>query len=317
MAVPKTTVSPTGAEILYTTWRSIIQGDHQPSDEPYADILKKRVSLLSAWAQSQPNASQLKTLLGRVQEATAPNDRVTRASGLLEISKSLDKNPAIRDLLVDQAQDDLNIAFDKIYVLNPNGMKDISGTFNAFVQAFDELNKQVFKPRSEPTKYYFIATTLTVKNTEKMKEIAVKGVKEIYDSEFVAIFERFAETDNTDDLSKKLRELGEKYNKLLASSSVSDFVEINKRIKECEQFATLMPILKMSPVAKKQFDEMRSNIIKAVKSRRSMNSNQTSIPMLFIYAISTILFFAGVAMLCLKTKKILKISMRTSFGQGG
>jgi hypothetical protein len=307
MAVPKTTVSPTGTDILYTRWRSIIQGDHQPGDEPYADILKKRVSLLSAWAQSQPNASQLKTLLGRVQEATAPNDRITRASGLLEISKSLDKNPAIRDLLVDQAQDDLNIAFDKIYVLNPNGMKDISGIFNAFVQGFDELNKQVFKPRSEPTKYYFIATTLTAQNTEKMKEIAVKGVKEIYDSEFVAIFERFAETDNTDELSKQLTELGEKYNKLLASSSVSvsDYVEIDKRIKECKQFAALIPILKMSPVAKEQFDEMRSNIIKAVKSRRSMNSNRTSIPMLFIYAISTILFFAGVVMLCLKTKKIL------------
>ncbi len=291
----------TQGDILYTTWRSIIQGNHSPGDESYADIIKKRVNLLSAWAQSQPNASQLKTLLGRVQEETAPNDRVTRACSLLEIAKSLE-NPAIRDLLVDQAQDDLNIAFDKIYLLNPNEVRDISGLFHAFVKGFNELNMQIRKPRSEATKYYFIATALTAKNTEKIQEIAVQGAKEIYDSEFVAIFERFAETNNIDESSKRLTELGRKYRSLLVfqSVSLSDRTEIGKSIQQCEQIAVLVPLLETSPVAREQFDVMRSKIAKAVRSRKS---NEASIPILFIYAITAILIFALTTALFLKAKK--------------
>jgi hypothetical protein len=290
-----TSAAAQNATIIHATWRAWRQGISEPDDESYAAIMMKRVTVLYEWAKSQPNAPYLNNLLGRVQDDIAPKDRVARACGLLEVVKSLEKTP-IRDALIDQTQDDLNIAFDQVYLLNPHGLRAISGLFNEFVNGYNALIKQVFKDRLDLSKYYLISTTLTAQNAETMEQIGPLVAKESCDQLYITIFEAYAASNDTVQLASSLKELATSYEQVLTSSdfSPSDRLAIQERIRECKKYAALIPILNISPIARKEFAAMRARISELAKSRRPAKSNDSSMELL-ICALAAILLFAVIA----------------------
>jgi hypothetical protein len=305
-------VQKTNDTLVHDTWRAFRRGVNRPGDEPFAEIMKNRVKALYEWAESQPNRAYLNSLLGRVQDDIAPKDRVARACGLLELVKSLETTP-IRDALIDQTQDDLNIAFDTVYVLNLHGLRDISGLFNEFVNGYNALNKQVFKDRFHISKYYLISTTLTAQNTETMRTIEPLVAKESCDQLYITIFEAYAASNDTAKLASSLSELATSYEQLLKSPSfpVSDQLALQDSIRECKKYAALISILENSPLAQKEFATLRAKINDLAKDRRPMKSNNSSMELL-LYAFAAFLLLAVIALIY-RSKIVSNTSASSSY----
>lgn len=302
--------------VVYTPWRAFIKGGPAITNGMplYVEILRDRVVRLMAWAQSQPNATQFKTLLGRIQTTASSQDRIQRALSLLEECKALPKKSEIKDLLLDQVQDDLNIAFDESYLLHPKGLENIAPYFNDFVQGFNGLNTQGIKThRTEAgmTAYYFIATTIAEHNRTKLQaiqpqvqDVNAKLAKEILDQQYVSLLSS-ANKDNAESVKTALETLAGEYQKIMRNATSIHLIrDLEASLKRCRETTAFMIFVANSTVAQEQLKAMQEKLPKPVK--KEISSAFPDTVMLVIYSGLGCLVISAALLVYLIAKKTLQ-----------